>query len=380
MSDLLEKCSVCRALIDEEDLFCANCGAEAPKREHEESDTSQTFKHNFECQGCGASMSYDAEAQTLQCPFCGSDKLEDKPDVKSLAPRRVVPFAVDHDSAVAAMREWLGRGFWRPSDLSERAAVHKMSAVYVPYWVFTARTFTYWTADSSQTPLSARGDWVPMSGEHRGNYAGLLIGASSVLTPSETSAICPFNLAEAVPPDQVDLQHIIAEQFRVQRKYARPQARQGLENMESQACAQYVPGRSRNLKVNVRMEGLSSEPMLLPVWVMAYRYQDRVFRFLLNGQTGRATGQAPTSWKKVFMAIGIAILVVLLILLCIAGVSAVMNAKASEPASFYASRSGPVSAMISRLPAVGSIHHGGAHTEDAERSRAGRRATGAAGR
>jgi hypothetical protein len=184
----------------------------------------------------------------------------------------------------------------------------------VPYWVFTARTFTNWTADSSQTPFGARGDWVPLSGEHRASYSGLLVGASSVLTPGETSALCPFDLAGGVAPSQIDLDNVIVEQFRVQRKYARPLARQGLENLERQACAQYVPGRNRNLKVNVRLEGLSSEPVLLPIWVMAYQYQNRIYRFLINGQTGRATGQAPTSWKKVIAAIIIAILILLLLL------------------------------------------------------------------
>lgn len=84
----------------------------------------------------------------------------------------------------------------------------------------------------------------------------------------------------------------------MQRKYARPLARQGLESLERAACAEYVPGRNRNLKVNVRLEGLSSEPVLLPIWVMAYRYQNQVFRFLINGQTGKATGEAPNLVEK----------------------------------------------------------------------------------
>ncbi len=330
MSDLLEKCTVCQALVDEEDLFCANCGTEVPHRESVGENATQEFRHNFECQGCGASMSYDASAQTLRCPFCGSGRLENKPDARTLAPHRVVPMGVDRDSAVATMRRWLGKGFWRPSDLSERAAVTTMTPVYVPYWVFAARTFTYWTADSSETPFGASGDWRPLSGEHRGSYAGLLVGASSVLTPGETSALCPFDLARGVTPEQLDFENVIVEQFRVQRKYARPLARQGLENLERNACAQYVPGRNRNLQVNVRLEGLSSEPVLLPIWVMAYRYQDRVFRFLINGQTGQATGQAPTSWKKVIVAVivGILLLAALLGLLGLGG--AIATSEANE--------------------------------------------------
>jgi hypothetical protein len=189
---------------------------------------------------------------------------------------------------------------------------------------FTAKTFTYWTADSSQTPVGARGDWCPVAGENHGTYTGLLIGASGVLTPAETSAICPFDLSQAVPPNDVDLDGHIVEQFRVQRKYARPLARQNLEMLERGACQQFVAGKCRNLKVNVRLEGLSSKPVLLPVLVMAYQYQDKLYRFLMNGQSGKATGQAPTSWKKVVAAIAVAIGVIFLIMLC-AGIASSMG-------------------------------------------------------
>jgi predicted RNA-binding Zn-ribbon protein involved in translation (DUF1610 family) len=320
MSVYLEKCSVCGALIDQDDLFCANCGTEAPQHVDQGPQTqAQVSTHNFDCQGCGASMSYDARAQTLRCPFCGSEKLSKQDDTKSLAADGIVPFAVDHDGAVQIMRRWLGNGFWRPSDLASSSTVTRISAVFVPYWVFRASTRTYWTADSSQVPFGARGDWVPLCGEHQGAYSGLLIGASGVLTPDETAGICPFDLSRAVAREDVDTENVIVEQFRVQRKYARPQARMGLENLERQACQQYVPGRCRNMKVNVRLEGMSSQAMLLPVWIMAYTYQNQVFRFLINGQTGQATGQAPVSWTKVFVAIAIVLLVALLIFLGVAG-------------------------------------------------------------
>jgi len=80
-----------------------------------------------------------------------------------------------------------------------------------------------------------------------------------------------------------------------------------------------VPGNSRNLKVNVRMMNLASRPILVPVWIMAYRYRDQVFRFLANGQTGRAAGQAPLSYRKIGAAIAIAAIVLLIILLLFAG-------------------------------------------------------------
>jgi hypothetical protein len=150
----------------------------------------------------------------------------------------------------------------------------------------------------------------------------LLVGASGALTPNEMNEISPFDLSTGVPPEQMDLNNITVEQFSVGRKYARPLARQGLESLEQEACQRlYVPGRCRNMKVNVRLEGLASEPVLLPVWIMAYRYRDQVYRFLVNGQTGKATGQAPVSFRKILAAIGIGLAILAAILLC-AGIAA----------------------------------------------------------
>jgi predicted RNA-binding Zn-ribbon protein involved in translation (DUF1610 family) len=361
MSDLLLKCTVCGAMLDEEDLFCPNCGTEAPLPLHSPTvpvgsaepsslgsgqgegaaDLSQDSQHphpgllpkgegvnspppappsshltthNFTCRGCGASMSYDASAEALRCPFCGSEKLEHQPDAKEIAPESVVAFTVRKDEAVAAMRHWLGQGFWRPGDLAMQAAVVKITPVYVPYWVFQADTATYWTADTNQTPPSARGDWRPMSGQHEGRYDGLIIGASGALTHAETAAICPFDLSAAVPPEEVDLKNSIYERFTVPRKYARSMAREGLESLEAEACKQYVPGTCRNMHVAVRITNLASRPMLVPVWIMAYRYRDQVFRFLANGQTGKCSGQAPMSYRKLAATVAIAILAMIILL------------------------------------------------------------------
>jgi hypothetical protein len=323
LSDLLTKCTVCQAILDEEDLFCANCGTEAPHDDGQRQVRTQVATHNFECQGCGASMSYDASARTLRCPFCGGEKLDEQKDVKVLRPNWVVPFAIEQTDALARMRQWMGSSFWRPSDLAQAAVVTKLTQVYVPYWVFAARVYTYWTADTNQTPPGARGDWFPLAGDNRASYSGVLVGASSVLTPGETHAICPYELAKAVSPDNVDLENVVYEQFRVQRKYARPLAQAGLEALESGACSKYVPGRCRNLKVNLRVEGLTGEPVLLPVWIMAYRYKDQVHRFLVNGQTGRCTGTAPFSYRKVAAIIGIVLAAILAFLIIMAITSAV---------------------------------------------------------
>ncbi|MEO1972611.1 MAG: hypothetical protein ABGX07_13700 [Pirellulaceae bacterium] len=305
MSDLLAKCSVCQAFIDEEDLFCANCGAEAPHDETVLATPTTLVTLGFECQGCGASMNYDADAQTLRCPFCGSAGIQTQSTKRTLAAKFITPFAISHDEASTILKRWMGNGFFRPNDLVQTASVEKMTGVYVPYWVFRASTKTYWTGDSSATPIGARGDWYPLFGSVNSSYSGLLIGASKALTPGETRALCPFDMAAQVVAEDFDKGTTLSEQFRVPRKYARPLARQGLEELERKKCASLIRGRSRNVKVNVRLQGLRSEPVLLPIWIIAFRYREELYRFVINGQTGKSTGKAPFSYAKLFVLVAI---------------------------------------------------------------------------
>jgi len=372
MSETLTRCSVCRALIDEEDLFCANCGTEAPLRDDAASTPARADTYRFSCDSCGASMSYDASEGTLRCPFCGSLRMSEQQDAKTLRPNKVVPFALDHATAVGHMRRHISQGFWRPGDLSEKALVVSMTPVYVPYWVFRARTHTYWAADTSITPAGARGDWFPLWGEHRGSYTGLLVGASGALTPAETSNLCPFDLAAGVPPEQVDLDNATCESFSVPRKYARPLARQGFEYLEAQECtARYVSGRCRNMKVNMLVDGMSSEPVLLPVWIMAYRYREQVFRFLVNGQNGRCTGGAPTSYRKIAAAVGIGLAILLLIVLLIVGGAAIARRATRDMMPGTTSRAQSAQAPASRR--ADRQNNGGQKDEQAEQRPTGGR-------
>ena len=69
-------------------------------------------------------------------------------------------------------------------------------------------------------------------------------------------------------------------------------------------------------------DGKTGEPVLLPVWIMAYRYKDQVHRFLVNGQTGRCTGTAPTSYAKIAGVVGIVVAVIVGIVICMGIVGA----------------------------------------------------------
>ncbi len=309
-------------MTDEEDLFCHNCGTEvAPADADTAAAASVAATHSFRCESCGASMSYDASAQALRCPFCGATQLSEVPTQRVLQAEHVVPMGVDRTLAEARLRAFLGSSFWHPGDLGRQSQMQQATPVYVPYWVFAADAHTYYTADSNRTPPGARGDWYPVCGERTEHYQGVLISGSSVLTPAETQSLLPFDLQAAVPSGEQDLSNVTVEQFRVARKHARPWARSAIEQLERSRCTALVPGRARNVRVNVMLSNMSSTSMWLPVWILAYRYRGKVYRVLVNGQSGKLAGQAPLSyWKLAGVIAGIVLLV--LVLMVLAGVLA----------------------------------------------------------
>jgi hypothetical protein len=76
-----------------------------------------------------------------------------------------------------------------------------------------------------------------------------------------------------------------------------------------------------------RMEVDEGEPsfkhVLLPVWVAAFRFLGRPYRFVVNGRTGEVHGERPWSAWKIAGAVALGLLLVLLLALLLSGMQTV---------------------------------------------------------
>jgi DNA-directed RNA polymerase subunit RPC12/RpoP len=313
--------------MDAEDLFCANCGTENPTGGLDaDSEASisqvtavvqQASVYSFACEGCGASMSYDASAKSLRCPFCGSSSMTARKNARTLKPSGIIPFRVDRHEIEAVLKRWLAQGFWRPDDTATAAVLAEVTQVFVPFWVFSATTRTEWSADASPPPLGARASWYPVSGSQKNSYSGVMVPASGILSIREVEAIQPFDLSTSVDPQSLDLTNVVVEEFRLPKKEARPIAIAKFEQLEAAASSQFVRGSVRNMHVNVMLGDLRSEPYLLPMWIMVYHYKKVPYRVLLNGQTGEIHGAVPVSYTKISIAFAIIFLAILLVIFAV---------------------------------------------------------------
>ncbi|HEX7527560.1 MAG TPA: primosomal protein N' (replication factor Y) - superfamily II helicase, partial [Thermoanaerobaculia bacterium] len=65
--------------------------------------------------------------------------------------------------------------------------------------------------------------------------------------------------------------------------------------------------------VRTAWSALMYKNALLPIWIAAYQYAGKPYRFLVNGVTGKTDGHAPWSWFKIGLAVAAAILLFIIV-------------------------------------------------------------------
>lgn len=267
------------------------------------------------CTNCGAEAELAGATVATRCAFC-AHPLEVKAATQAQVPAEgIVPFAVTKDAAAKAFSKWLGGLWFRPSDLKRLARLREMRGAYVPAWVFAAHAESRWTAEAGYhyyedetvvvngkraTRRVQRTRWERVSGHRSGDYEDLVVSASRGLPAEELRSIDPFNISGGMALFDGDfLAGFEAEQLALGARETWSTAKARIEAMERSRCASAVPGDThRNLRVDTRTSDERARSLLLPTYVAAYEYAAKVFRVLVNGQTGKVAGKAPWSvWK-----------------------------------------------------------------------------------
>lgn len=294
---------------------------------------------SFTCSNCGATTNAVALGTSIRCPFCGSEHVitaSKSPELPSID--SIVPFEIADDRVEALYRTWLGEGFFRPRDISEKASSHQMRAVFVPIWSCAGSAESHWSASAgynrerqeSYTRTDDNGnsvqdtrtvtvtDWRPASGDHQDDYDRVLISASKGLPQDWIKRLGGIDWQKEVAYDDQYLFGREAEAPSLDRGTALSFATDEIKERERDACQSLVPGDThRDLNVNTRVSNVTGALLYLPVWLGSFQYNEKVYRCVVNGQTGMVSGEAPLSKGRVALVAGAVILVIAIIVVIV---------------------------------------------------------------
>ncbi|MEO0914424.1 MAG: primosomal protein N' (replication factor Y) - superfamily II helicase, partial [Pseudomonadota bacterium] len=66
--------------------------------------------------------------------------------------------------------------------------------------------------------------------------------------------------------------------------------------------------RQRIDAVDTDVGALTFKHILLPVWLAAYKYRGKTYRFVVNGRTGAVQGERPYSAWKIALAVAVGLI------------------------------------------------------------------------
>ena len=282
------------------------------------------------CTKCGATTTFDPGLAASRCAFCATPAVVEAPtESNHVRPAGLLAFAVDRNAAARSFRSWVSGLWFRPNDLKEKSSVTDMQGVYVPFWTFDALTHNRWTAEAGYhytvqveaiengrrvMRSETRTRWEPAAGFLEKAFDDVPVPASKGLPPGLARGIEPFPTGGLVPYDPQYLSGFLAEEYAVDLPDAVAVAKERMTEEIYAACAGEVPGDTqRNLRVSTAWSGLACKNALLPVWISAYQYAGKPFRFLVNGVTGKVDGNAPFSAVKITFAV-LAVIAILVLL------------------------------------------------------------------
>lgn len=269
------------------------------------------------CDTCGAQVEFEAATHSAECPFCGSPVVTDTGANRHIKPQAVIPFGLDRAAAQDRFRRWL-KGLWFAPNGLKRYARHDggLNGLYVPYWAFDAMTRSRYTGQRGTyyyvTVRDARGRakrvrqtrWRSVSGSVSRQFHDVLVMAARSLPRPMVRRLEPWTLSELELYSPQYLSGFRAEAYTVALPEGFRIAQERMDEViRNDICRDIGGDEQRVNSVDTSYADERFKHLLLPVWLAAYRYRGKSYRFIVNGQTGRVQGERPWSALKIALAV-----------------------------------------------------------------------------
>ncbi len=315
-------CEFCLSSFTEDELKKINEAYGETTPTEAEIQTQNEFEEHtnlYHCASCGAQIMCDDQQTALFCYYCHNPVILSGKLTGEYKPGKIIAFKFNKDRALDTFRKWVQKRHFVPDDFRSEQQLDKVTGLYVPFWVadcdvkadFTAigKTVRSWTSGSYRYTETKEYNVV-----RRGNIIvnGIPADGESKIEDLLMESIEPFNYDELQPFSMTYLTGFFADKYDVDKVQVFPR----VKSRASQAGKKVVRdsiGSYSSLAVSSEQYNILKtdwEYMMLPVWFMTYNYNNKIYEFAINGQTGKLAGTPPLDKAKLRMfctALGIGI-------------------------------------------------------------------------
>lgn len=260
-------------------------------------DEPPEIDHAHQCTTCAGEVVFVGKAVSDRCPYCNGPVVLNAGHAHYI-PSGLIPFAVAQKQAEALLHDWAASRVGAPSDLLAVVEQGHIAAVYAPFWTFDADKQIYYSA-RKKVRSGKNSRWRSVTGQTRLTLDDMITGASDHVTPAIRDGIMHGFDIDLLRPYLPDYLAGFAADLHETR------VADGLEKMKRDIEVLVHAEIKRDVGGTVKVDGYTSDMsevrfrrILLPLWILHYRYKDKRFRIVASGIDGKTFGQRPFSKSK----------------------------------------------------------------------------------
>lgn len=275
----------------------------------------QEFRE-IDCSSCNATVRFAGTLTSSECAYCGSPlQVDTAHDAADRVPvDGVLPFLIDRKQAASNLREWVRSRWFAPNKFRKRGVQGKFNGIYLPYWTFDAMTGTrysgmrgthyYVTVGSGKNRRRVRRtSWTPVSGAFQRFFDDVMVVAAEDLPKKRVEALEPWPLDRTRPFAPELLAGFLARTYDVPLDDGFTRARARMDAALRDEAKRRIGGDAQRItSIKSTYDALTYKHLLLPLWMMAYRFKEKIYQVVVNAGTGEVQGDRPYSWLKITLA------------------------------------------------------------------------------
>lgn len=329
--DTLEnRCPACRSSIKFNPKLgkwkCEYCGSEFTLEEMQKhSDNASTEKKNrkdakaeddnveyvsYHCESCGAEIIADKETAATFCVYCGNTAILQSKLSGKFSPDLVIPFKHTKEDAIEAFKGLSKGRPLMPKDFNSEKNIEKIRGIYIPFWLFDINNSGDVEMQATTTESWRVGDTHYTKTNYykvvRGgtmDYIKIPIDGSTRFDNAIMNTIEPFNYDELIPYNHAYLSGFYAEKYDQEAKDVFAEAADRSINSTKEVYKSDT--RLYSSKIITKDSIVATENnryyAMLPVWMVNVKYNDKMYTFAMNGQTGEFIGDIPLDVGKTIL-------------------------------------------------------------------------------
>lgn len=260
----------------------------------------------YSCPSCGGEVLGDETMAATHCPYCDNSVIIPAQFSGDLRPDIVLPFRLDKNAAKMALKRHMKDKRFVPKIFRDEHHIDEIKGLYVPFWLFDAdvdasiryeaiRTRIW--SDSSFNYTETNKYAVYREGTVR--FEQIPVDGSSRIPDDLMESIEPFDCETAVPFDTAYLSGFLANRYDVNSSESIERANSRIKSSTEQSFINSVRGYDsvRSVSSSINMKNGDISYALFPVWILNTKWENQLYTFAMNGQSGRIVGNLPLDKK-----------------------------------------------------------------------------------